>query len=131
MEKEGVVSIWLGESDSIKDFQQYVQVYYSEEGNFINSKFEKDFDIECFDEDLREMNHLEQSSKSFSLILSNHSFCESIISNYILKFNDTLDIEYNCIILIYDFDYKGFIKEVSHSKMFIKFIGAIDYSKDN
>jgi len=131
VEKEGVVSIWLGKSDSIKDFQQYLQANYSEEGNYINSKFEQDFDIDCFDEDLREMNYLEDPSNSFSLIVSNHSYCESIISNYLKKLDDELDMEYDCIILLYDFDYMGNIKEVSHKGISIKFIGPCDYSKND
>ena len=129
MEKEAVVSIWLGKSDSINEFQQYLQAYYTEEGNFVDSKFQRDFHIDCFDEDLKEMNYLEQSTNLFSLIVSNHSFCESIISNYIKEWDDELDIEYNSIILLYDFDYMGGIKEGNHKGLIIKFIGAIDYIK--
>lgn len=131
MEKEGIVSIWIGISDSIKIFQEYLQVYYSEEIDFINSRFEKDFNIQCFDEDLREINYLEEPSKSFSFILSKHSYCESIISNYIHKFDDELDRKYNSIILLYDFDYLGSNKEIIHDNMIIKFLGTIDYNKNN
>jgi len=131
VEKEGVVSIWLGKSSSIREFQQYLQAYYTEEDNFVDAKFQQDFDIQCFDEDLKEMDYLEQSSNSFSLIISNHSFCESIISNYIDKFDNKMDIEYNCAILLYDFDYMGGVKESNHKGLVVKFIGAIDYNKDN
>lgn len=131
MEKEGIVSIWLGISDSIEIFQAYLQVYYSEEIDFINSQFEKDFNIECFDEDLREISYLEQSSNSINLILSKHSYGESIISNYVHKHGDELDIKCNSIILLYDFDYMGSIKEVSHKGILIKFIGTVNYSISN
>ena len=131
MEKEGIVSIWLGISDSIKELQEYLQVYYSKEVDFINSKFEKDFNIQCFDEDLREINYLEQCSTSFGLILSQHSYSESIISNYINKFGDELDKKYNSIILLYDFDYMGSVKEASHEGLVIKFIGTVEYNRNN
>ena len=131
MEKEGIVSIWLGISDSIKELQEYLQVYYSKEVDFINSKFEKDFNIQCFDEDLREINYLEQCSTSFGLILSQHSYSESIISNYINKFGDELDKKYNSIILLYDFDYMGSVKEASHEGLVIKFIGTGEYNRNN
>ena len=131
MEKEGVVSIWFGISDSIEQFQQYLQVYYSDEIDFINSKFEKDFNIQCFDEDLREINYLEKPSNSFSLILSRHSYSESIISSYIDKNGDELNTKYNSIIMLYDFNYMGSIKEVSHRSMVVKFIGTVDYNKSD
>jgi hypothetical protein len=131
VEKEGIVSIWLGISDSIKELQEYLQVYYSNEVDFINSKFEKDFNIQCFDEDLREINYLEQCSASFSIILSQHSYSQSIISNYIDKFGDELDKKYNSIILLYDFDYMGSVKEASHEGLVIKFIGTVEYNRSN
>ena len=130
MEKEGIVSIWLGLSDSMEEFQGYLQVYYTEEIDFINSQFEKDFEIQCFDEDLREISFIEQASTSFSLLFSKHSYCESIVSNYLHKHGDELDRQYNSIILLYDYNYTGSIKDVSHKGLFIKFLGAVDYNRD-
>jgi hypothetical protein len=130
VEKEGIVSIWLGISDSMEDLQQYLQVYYSEEVDFINSRFEKDFNIQCFDEDLKEINYLEESVSSISLILAPHSYSESITSSFVHKFGLELDMKYNCIILLYDFNYMDPIKEVRHKGIMVKFIGNVDYDKD-
>lgn len=130
MEKSKTVSIWLGSWDSAQSLQEYLQVNYGEDGDYIDSEFENDFNIQCFDEDLREISYLEKPSTSFSSILSDHSFCKSIIRNFTQKLDDDLGREYNAVILIYDFKYMGSVKEIENRNMYIKFIGSMDYEKE-
>lgn len=131
MEHEGTVSIWLGKCVDIKDLQHYLQVNYSKFGDYLNSKFEMDFKFECFDEDLKEINFIERDSDSFSDIIKDQSFSENIISDYGKKFTDKLDREYNSIILLYDFNYDGSIKEASGDNVYVKFVGSFKYRKMN
>jgi hypothetical protein len=129
MEKRGMVSIWLGLFNPIERLQEYLQVNYTSDVDFIDSQFEKDFNIEYFDEDLREIDYLQNPTNSISDILKNHSYCESIISNYTQKLSDELDREYNSLILLYDYNYTGSQKEIKFKKSFIKFIGSVNFNR--
>ncbi|WP_406541115.1 immunity 22 family protein [Clostridium ljungdahlii] len=75
----------------MKDLQHYLQVNYSNFGDYLNSKFEKNFNVECFDEELKEINFIERDSDLFSDIMKDQSFSQNIISDYSKKFSDKLD----------------------------------------
>ncbi|OAA94000.1 immunity 22 family protein [Clostridium coskatii] len=127
MEYEGIVSIWLAKCEDIKDLQHYLQVNYSNFGDYLNSKFEKNFNVECFDEELKEINFIERDSDLFSDIMKDQSFSQNIISDYNKKFSDKLDRKYNSIILLYNFNYDGSIGEDQDNSVYVKFIGSFKY----
>lgn len=127
MIKEGIVSIWLGRFNTLEELQEYLQVGYSGDVDFIVSRFEKDFEIEYFDEEMREVNFLEEPTHEFSGILKGHSFFKGIVSSYTDLFEDELGGEYNSSILLYNFDYKGSKTEVTYRKNLLKFVGSIKF----
>lgn len=129
MEKEGTVSIWLGLFNPIEKLQGYLQVNYTSDVDFIDSKFEKDFNLEYFDEDLREIDYLNQSTDSICDILTDHSYSESIIPNYIEKFGAKLDRKYNSLILLYNYTYTGEVKETNFNKGYMKFMGTVNFTR--
>jgi len=130
MYKERTVAIWLGNFQPIERLQEYFQVNYSETVDYIDSQFEKDFNIEYFDAEMSEIEHFPERKSSISDLLENHSFSESIIPNYIKTFGDDLPGGYNSLILVYDYSYTGLEKEIFIKKNYIKFIGNIEYNKD-
>lgn len=48
MEREGFVSLFIGNLNSNEEHQKYVLVNYTEDGDIIPSEFEKDFGIDYF-----------------------------------------------------------------------------------
>lgn len=130
MEKDGLVSIWFGKCSTYEELKKYVAVNYTEDGDAEDSRFEKDFDIEYLDEDFMEINFHNTPLKSFSEMLKNHSYFRSIISSFLGKFGDTLDEQYNSLILLYDFDYKGEKRNIC-GDMMLKFIGSTSYDKSD
>ncbi|HEY5561744.1 MAG TPA: immunity 22 family protein [Clostridiaceae bacterium] len=130
MYKEGTVAIWLGYFEPIESLQGYLQVNYSENVDFIDSQFEKDFAIEYFDEEMREIDYFSEIKNSISDILENHSYGDSIIFNYTKMFGVELDRGYNSLILYYNYSYSGLGKEIYIKKNLIKFIGNIDFNTD-
>jgi len=127
MEYEGIVSIWLAKCADIKDLQHYLQVNYSNFGDYLNSKFEKDFNVHCFDEELKEINFIGRDSDSFSDIMRDQSFSQNVVLDYSKNFSDKLDRKYNSIILLYNFNYDGSIKEAQDNNVYVKFIGSFKY----
>ena len=48
MEKKGYVSMFIGDVSSFEELESYVMQSYTEDGDWVNSQFEKDFSIEYF-----------------------------------------------------------------------------------
>lgn len=49
MEKEGYVSLWIGNIKSDDELMAYVELEYTDDGDCIPSKFLKDFSIDIDD----------------------------------------------------------------------------------
>lgn len=123
MEKQGWVSIWLGnikEEDSIGD---YVDLTYDEDGESVPSKFFIDFNIDMDEtnEDTIEKAVYKKSSSDISTLLAGCSYEEIIIP----KINKRIDLKksYNAVILIYNFEYNN---EITSTNAF-DFITATNY----
>ncbi|MCF2132362.1 immunity 22 family protein [Strepomyces sp. STD 3.1] len=124
MEKQGSVSIWLGNVNGRENLEEYVILKYDEDGDSIPSLFFRDFHINHYetDEDFFEVEWLGESSKDVSKLLEGISYEEVIIPK-VKKYSE-LNRTYNSIILIYNFAYSG---EVHRSGEF-DFIGCTNYN---
>ncbi|GKX65860.1 immunity 22 family protein [Inconstantimicrobium mannanitabidum] len=129
MESKGQVSIWVGNFSEFKELERYVESGYTEDGDSVDSKFEADFGIEYYDEDFREINMFEEPQESFTCMLQEHSYYNSIIKNYTKEQNDCLGTKYNSIILLYNFNYNKNVKEIQESDRYIKYIGSVEYDE--
>ena len=120
MEKENIVSIWIGNFNSDDDFNKYIEEAYDENGARSPSIFMTDFEIKRIDHDLLESDFFDEKLTKDDLI--GFSYDETFID----KIDEAL-LTGNCIILIYDFEYSGGVK----TKNNVSFIGAYKYEKDH
>ncbi|TCW39409.1 immunity protein 22 of polymorphic toxin system [Laceyella sacchari] len=123
MEKKGFVSLFIGNSNSYEELQKYVLVSYTEDGDSIPSKFEKDFGIEYYNEDFREVEFYSQSSNDLRFLLEGFSYSEEIVPEFINICGERLDQEVNSVILLYDFQYDGKVDKANQ----FKFLGTVQY----
>ncbi|WP_264741120.1 immunity 22 family protein [Cytobacillus firmus] len=123
MEKQGWVSIWLGNIKEEDSIEKYVDLTYDEEGESVPSKFFIDFNIDMdeTDEDTIEKVVYKNSSSDISTLLDGCSY-EEIIIPKIIKSID-LKNSYNAVILIYNFEYNN---EITSTEAF-DFIAATNY----
>ncbi|MBO1511150.1 immunity 22 family protein [Metabacillus bambusae] len=123
MEKQGWVSIWLGNIKEEDSIGEYVDLMYDEDGESVPSKFFIDFNIDMdeTDEDTIEKAVYKNSSSDISTLLDECSYEEIIIPK--IKKNIDLNKSYNAVILIYNFEY---IKEITSAGAF-DFITATNY----
>jgi hypothetical protein len=71
MEEEGIVSVWIGEAATAEDFEQATSVSFSEDGDFLGSKFSQALNIGYFDSGLIEAEYREAPCGSLKeLVLS-------------------------------------------------------------
>ncbi|UNL86811.1 immunity 22 family protein [Priestia koreensis] len=121
MEKQGVVSIWLGTFASTQLLDEYTFISYDEEDD-IKAPFFQDFRIDLLDvdDDFMEKEKIEKPSSSLSELLEGVSYDDIIVP----QLNSThLKRSYNTIILLYNYDYKERLRSVGN----VDFIAAVHY----
>ncbi|RIW34295.1 hypothetical protein D3H55_09960 [Bacillus salacetis] len=123
MEKQGWVSIWLGNINDEDSIGEYVDLTYDEDGESVPSQFFIEFNIDMdeTDEDTIEKAVYKNNSSDISLLLEGCSYEEIVIPKIQKSIN--LKKSYNAVILIYNFEYNN---EISSSGAF-DFIGAARY----
>lgn len=125
MEKISYVSLWVGKFSSIEELENYLLIAYTEDGDAIPSQFEKDFNIEYFDEDFSEAHYENDEVHKFSQLLESCSYNDVVIPNFVEKFGENLPTSANSMILLYDFEYN---KSGTHDKTHpVKYVGSVRY----
>ncbi|MDR9797515.1 immunity 22 family protein [Aeribacillus pallidus] len=123
MEKEGFVSLFIGNSKSYKDLQNYILNSYTEDGDLLPSEFEKDFNIDYYNEDFREIEFYDEPSNDLRVLLEGFSYDEEIIPKFIELCGERLNQEANSVILLYNFQYNGNVNEKNQ----FRFLGTVQY----
>jgi hypothetical protein len=123
MEKQGWVSIWLGNINDEDSIGEYVDLTYDEDGESVPSPFFIEFNIDMdeTDEDTIEKAVYKNNSSDISSLLDGCSYEEIVIPKIQKSIN--LKKSYNAVILIYNFEYNN---EISSSDAF-DFIAATKY----
>ncbi|WAJ17010.1 immunity 22 family protein [Bacillus paralicheniformis] len=83
MQKEEFVSLWVGSISSPEELEKILKTSYTEDGDFIPSIFAHSFNIERYDESVREADFYEESSNSVSRLLEDFSYDHTIIPEFI------------------------------------------------
>lgn len=123
MEKQGWVSIWLGNINDEDSIGEYVDLTYDEDGESVPSQFFIDFNIDMdeTDEDTIEKAVYNNSIIDISALLDGCSYEEIVIPKIQKSIN--LKKSYNAVILIYNFEYNN---EISSTGAF-DFIATTNY----
>lgn len=128
-DRYGTVSIWLGNFKSLRDLEEYVSTKYTDDGESIDSQFERDFSIDYLDEDFLEINMLHKPMNEISKIIEGHSYYNSIITSYTKQNLDKLSAMYNSSILAYDINYDKYVNQTKCGETCLTFIGNFQYDK--
>ena len=114
MEKANKVSVQLGNFDSEREFDNYMEEQFDEEGD-MTSVFMSDFEIEFIDSQFQEVLYDDNLKKEN---LMSASYSESFLNCITTDFS-----KYNCIVLLYNFNYQGKVKNTDK----MTFVGVYDY----
>lgn len=124
MIKENKVSLWLGFIENIDEFENYINVSYDEDGNYIPSKFQESYAIKKYDLDAIESDWISEGCSDVELLLTGFSGDDEIIPQFkrILGCKETKN--YNSVVLLYNFEYlnDNYIDEK------LEYIGCADVS---
>lgn len=129
MEKEGFVSLWIGNIDSQNSLDEYAELVYTDEGEWLPSPFLTDFNIviDEFDEDFIEKVSYEDNVKSLKGLITGCSYEDVVIPRFINVFGDELPKGVNSAILLYNFEYDGNTKETKNSELSFRYVGTVQY----
>lgn len=126
MQKEGRVSLWLGNFNNEKTFREFMEIKYTDDGDSIPSKFKKQFKIDYYDIDFSEIDYMEEKSNDLEVLLEGFSNDYEIIPKLNEKYNGGI---YNSIVLLYDFEYDSNEESYKDDNNTLDFIGCVEYSK--
>ena len=124
--KDNYASLWLCKVNSEQKLEEYVDLDYDKvENDEIPFELGCDFLISWYDEDFLEISYRPED-KGWDL-LKEHSYMEDLLPGLIERFQDEMDDKFNSVILIYNLDYDGNVKEVENQYGYFKFIGSFKY----
>ena len=126
MQKEGKVSLWLGNFNNEETFREFMEIKYTDDGDSIPSKFKKQFKIDYYDIDFSEVDDMEEKSNDLEVLLEGFSNDYEIIPKLNEKYNGGI---YNSIVLLYDFEYDSNGENYKDENNTLDFIGCVEYSK--
>jgi hypothetical protein len=124
MIEDKAVSLWVGHADSSESLRAYLRATYSEDGDFIQSPFARDFGIRYYDEDFAEAEYFEEATDSLRLLLRGYSYEHMIVQKFVCLCGETLPEPANVAILLYRFAYSRLIVFASHEAITLKFMGS-------
>lgn len=128
--KNEVVAIWLGYFSSKEEFEEFTKVHYelletSQDMSVINSCFDNEFSLEKYNREIVEKD-IRSSCQSCYELLKNASY----LSDYAYTLPKVMS-EYNCLVLVYDYQYEGFQKRYSEGINRMDFFENVEYMKDD
>ena len=126
MRKENKVSLWLGNFESEEEFENYIYIDYDEDGDYIPSIFQKEFGISYYDEDFSELVWFSEKTKKFSTLLKDFSYSSQIIDLLKPMLGGVNIEEYNCVMLLYNYEHSNSDKDGVSKEHKVIFIGAGD-----
>lgn len=99
---------------SDRELLEYVDLLYTDDGDYVQSPFLKDFDIDIddFDEDYIERVCLDEVVNSIDSLISGCSYEDVVIPQYEKIVKGVSIVKYNAGILLYNFEYDGNIKYI-------------------
>jgi hypothetical protein len=127
MEKEGFVSLWVGNVQSLEELDRLLAVSYSDEGDFIPSIFAKHFNIRRYDDAVREAEYYEEASDDLTQLLEGFSYDDEIVPRFTALVQEGLANDFNAIVLLYNFEYTGEIVQATIQSNYFGFLGAVEY----
>ena len=110
--------------NSNNDLHDYLINLYTEDGDALPSKFEREYVVDNHDIDFREIEFFDRTLDNLPLLLEGFSFDDVVISNFLETHGDTLTRIVNSIILLYDYQYN----EIEDKRLgCVQYLGSVKY----
>jgi hypothetical protein len=130
MEKQGYVSLWIGNIQNEAQLSDYLELIYTDDGDFQPSQFLRDFNIDMddIDEDFIEKVVYHKNCNKIKDLLHGCSYDDVVIPRFEAEVGSELPVNINAAILLYNFIYQGDRQDGIHNKGNCRYIGSVFYS---
>lgn len=122
MIKNNRVSLWLGRFPSKEELDGYMDVEYDEDGNQLQSSFQRDFRIIKYDMDAIEVDWIENEVNDVQSLLMGSSGDDEIIPRFEIILENKEINNYNSIVLLYNYEYDSSILSSER----LDYVGCVD-----
>jgi hypothetical protein len=123
------VCMWVGEASSKEALDRCLQPDYTEDGDFLPSRFESALKITHADMGRREVSLLAEAQKDVSVLLEGNSYSDQIIPQFVRMNGATLNDSVNAVVLFYECDQKPAFDFYRTDDVFLRFFGAAEYTE--
>lgn len=132
MENVGKAALWVGSFENNEIFERFTVIHYTEDGDSIPSPFKSHFEIIYYNMDIADMIYVGGATQDIKELLKECPFDEEIIPLFDEIFTNEWQEEYNCYILLFDFEYPSDVHyyQSADQKNFLRYVGMIDYEGD-
>lgn len=131
MEKQGFVSLWIGNMCSQDLLNEYTELIYTDEGEWLPSSFLTDFNINIddFDEDFIEKICHENNINTLKELICGCSYEDVVIGKFVNMIGNKLPKETNSAILLYNFSYDN-KQKINNKEIGFRYMGTVQYDTD-
>lgn len=129
MEREGYVSLWVGNTISDMELSKYLEIGFTDDGDYIPSQFLIDFNIDVneFEEDYLERNFVETPTGSIMELIKGCSYEESILERLKEFCYDINEDNLNSAFLLYNFQFDENVEYFKTDKYYFRYICSVKY----
>lgn len=126
MKKEGMVSLWIGETESAERLDSYLKMKFSEDGAALGSEFSVELGFNHIDEDFVESEIIDRTRDLWEALMG-FSYDGTVTRNFVDKIGKILNKEINTVLLIYNFEYSEEKVDFTDRGFCLHYMGAVPY----
>lgn len=126
MKKQGSVSLWVGNTKSVDDLNEFLKITYDEDGDLIPSRFARAFKTGRYDDFCREAKFFEQPLSGLNELSKGFSYYDIIMPKF-EEFAIKIKEPFNSVIFLYNFEYDEKLKHYDNGTFSFDYIGSVEY----
>ncbi len=111
----------------MEEMDNLLEISYTEDGEQIPSIFARSFDIERYDDAVREAELYDDPNNLLGSLLEGFSYDDVIIPKFVAIHGEQLHKSFNAVILLFNFEYQGSKKEAIIESSHLEFMGTVEY----
>ena len=127
MKKQGFVSLWIGETKSVNDLNDFLKITYNKDGDYVPSSFARGFKTGRYDDDFREAEYYTKPLSKLNELPEGFSFYDIIMPKFERIVENNVNEHFNAVIFLYNFEYDGIQKHYNDDVNSFNYIGTVEY----
>ncbi|MCJ8345284.1 immunity 22 family protein [bacterium] len=126
MKNQKTLSLWIGNLESVDEFDEYMMTSHTKNDGYVKSHFMSDFELDSIDEELVEASIRQKRTIDVETLLKDFSFFDSFKKDVLKRVQ--LPNKANVVVILFDFFADELGREpIPVNKGYMKFCGTYEY----